>query len=169
MMTRSQQLVLIDDAVALDLPEDLSRGDWEHLIQELKAEGEQLARRTLRWQFRIADAVLFGAERFGEAAGQFIDKLGLSYWTIAKWASVARNVPADVRRDTLSMEHHRVVRNLPRSDQEQWLRRAESELLSARSLAKQIKSESGYLAHRHYGPPLNFRGLQYEPINENKA
>lgn len=60
--------------------------------------------------FEVGDWVNEGEAKFGEKASQFTDKF--SYWQVAKWSSVARRVPEEVRvlsHDKISFEHHRAI------------------------------------------------------------
>jgi len=155
-----------DLSLSLDLPEDLSIDEWGSVVAALSAEGAGLRAKTVAWCFRVGDAVNYGGRKFGEAAKELIDELGLTYWNVAKFASVARRVPPENRRLTLMLEHHRLIARLPAEEQRRWLVRADDARWSARHLASEITRETSPSGSRVFGPPLNFRGLRHEPINE---
>jgi len=164
-MTMDRSLARLPDSPSLALPEDLTYEEWAALVDQLKAVGGELMRRTTYWLFQVGDAVNFGQRKFGEAAARFIDEVGLSYWQVAKYASVARRVPPTSRKATLTFEHHRIVANLSPPDQLEWLGRAERDQLSGRALGDLVRAV-GRSEKGKFGPPLNFRELRHEPINE---
>ena len=95
-------------------------------------------KKTLPWL--IADWLAFG-EHYGEEYAQGVDDaLGnLAPSTLSNYASVARHIPPERRRATLSYSHHAVVAYMPREEQEHWLEQAETAGWSRRELEQHVK------------------------------
>lgn len=147
--------------------EDMDFDEWKQLVRRLKAEGKELLRRTTIWQFEVGDAVKLGESRYGNPARKFIEEEGFTYTAVRQYAWVARRIPLSRRRPNVPFAHHRLVATLPGSQQEEWLAKVEANALPVRALRKMIRSAGGLRRRpRRFGGPLNFRGLQYEPISE---
>jgi hypothetical protein len=75
-------------------------------------------------QFWIGDWILYGEQRFGEAAAQAAAYTGLKVDTVKQYAWVAERVPPPVRDPDLSFSHHREVADLPPVEQRRWIKQA---------------------------------------------
>ena len=103
----------------------------------LREQAAVLQSATTQFAFRVGDWVNEGEDTFGEKAHQLISDIGLPYWKVATYASVARRVPPENRlcsATNLTIEHHRVVAALALPEQRPLLERASSESMSTRAL-----------------------------------
>ena len=75
-------------------------------------------------QWWIADAINWGANRFGEQFSQALERLGAAYatQTLLNISYVGRAIPIERRRGfPLTFSHHATVAFLAPQDQDQWL------------------------------------------------
>lgn len=99
-------------------------------------------REKLAVPFYVGDIVNIGDEAFHERWTQVTDAFGgLDYNTVANYASVARKVPAQIRREALTFNHHACVAPLApdRQVQAAWLQRAIDEQLNVKQLRALIR------------------------------
>lgn len=90
-------------------------------------------------QFIIGDLAAYGVGEFKIGYEEIAEKTGYKVETVENYASVARNVPQEVRNENLSFNHHYHVAKLESDEQKAyWLNTAESYELSVRSLQKAI-------------------------------
>jgi hypothetical protein len=78
---------------------------------------------------------------FGERMAQAVENTGLAPQTLMNYASVARRVPPERRRQSLPYSYHAVVAPLEPADQERWLTDAEAEGWTRRELAHAVRDE----------------------------
>lgn len=108
--------------------------------------GAILARayRCLAWW--IGDWFNMGESLHGEAFSQLLDATQFDPATVQQYAWVARQVPRERRRASLSFSHHREVADLAPAEQTRWLARAEADGFSShrlrRELAKALRAEA---------------------------
>lgn len=128
----------------LAVHEELSFDEWAALAAQLNEASRCVA-------FLIGDWLIYG-QRFVKADGKArrrvkssqyeraIAATGLDRTTLQAYAYVARHVPASLRHEALSWEHHKAVAKLKPQEQRHWLN----------------------LAHRHQqeGPPISTRRLR---------
>jgi len=118
-------------------PTSLTWEDWCEYGRCLRDQGELLQGTLTQWCFAVGDWIIEGEDTFGEMAHQLIDDIGLTYWKVATYASVARRVPpenrlCDVPRITFS--HHQAVAALPAPEQRERLAQAASGGMTVREL-----------------------------------
>jgi len=118
------------------------------------------------YQFWIGDLLAIGEERFAEKADLVMNDLGLEYQSLANMKWVSKKVAPERRRPELSWQHHLYVAKMGPADQERWLKRAVEKKMSSATLKHAIKLQGGAGPRRLVGPPIDFRGLRYAPINE---
>jgi len=113
--------------------------DWMEEGRCLRDEGLHLRKLTTEWAFRVGTWWNTGELTWPHESSQMIDELGLSYWQITKFASVAARVPPENRlsRD-MSIEHYRAVAPLPLAEQREWLERAAVEGMTASALKRSL-------------------------------
>ena len=143
-------------------PFSLTWDDWAEEGRCLRDEGEMLRQKTTEWCFRVGDWVNRGEQTFGESAHQLIDEVGLSYWNIAKYASIARRVPPENRldaRQNITLEHYKLAAQLPAESQAAFLSTAAKTGLSASRLKEQLE-ENGMLT------PATRVGVLPEPTTD---
>jgi len=119
----------------------LTWDDWAEFGRCLRDQGELLQRTVTQWCFAVGDWVNEGEDTFGEMAHQLIDDIGLTYWKIATYASVARRVPPENRlcdSHKLTFGHHQAVAVLPAPEQRQRLQEAASASMSVRALREAV-------------------------------
>lgn len=81
---------------------------------------------SMEWgrQFWIGDCINWGETAYGEKYAQAVSETGLDEQTLMNYASIARRVPAHVRRVELSWSHHATVTRFPEAEQVEWLKAA---------------------------------------------
>lgn len=104
---------------------DFTNGDVTY--EELETALFVLGRMRDATAFGIGDGIIFGLERFGEAAAQIAEATGRSPDTIARFVRVAGSIWRSRRHPALSWSHHELVARQRYSPEEQdeWLRRAD--------------------------------------------
>lgn len=81
----------------------------------------------------------YGAQAYGEAYSQEIDKFGVDYSTVANERWVAKQFEFSRRRENLSWSHHAEVASLDRAEQDEVLDRAEQEGMTRKELRQLVK------------------------------
>lgn len=112
----------------LDVPAGQSFEEWQ-------ATGEKLCRteRVLNWW--IGDWWAAGHHRYGERAKVAAEGIfGLSFKSLAQYASVCRSFESSRRLEHLSFSHHAEVAALPTEEADALLERAESEGMATRAI-----------------------------------
>lgn len=90
-------------------------------------------------QFIIGDLANYGGDEFNLNYEEIADRTGYKKETVENYASVARNVPQEVRNENLSFNHHYHVASLDSDEQkEYWLMTADKYDLSVRSFQNVI-------------------------------
>jgi hypothetical protein len=135
----------------LSISEDLSFEEWEGLATNLCEAARGVA-------FVIGDWLIYGERRFATAVPgkelcrvksedyeRAIKATGLDRTTLHAYTYVARRVPASLRNQLLSWEHHKTVAKLEPDDQSRWLQLAAERLedgqpVSTRRLRKSIQA-----------------------------
>lgn len=120
--------------VGLALPEDTPFDQWVEL-------GERLGRANRLSGWLIGDWLNFGERKYGETYSQGMDATGLSYQALADYAWVAGKFDLSLRKENLSITHHKHVAALPTEEQQEWLDCAVAEEWSAADLRKAIKGD----------------------------
>lgn len=115
---------------------NLTREDYETLGFVLGGMHE-----TLKWA--IGDYLIEGERRYGQEAYQLQEALGISEESRRQYVRVAEAIPMPRRHSELTWSHHRSVAALEPSEQDEWLRRAESEGWSKADLDAHRKPENG--------------------------
>lgn len=122
-----------------DVPQDV----WESATKDIVDMFEQSHELHARSMFMLGDALRFGEDKFGESYAQAIDAtravMRLKMKTIENAAWIASKIPAELRRDTLSLTHHEIVAKLSVDEQREFLDRAENEGLSTQELKKAVQ------------------------------
>ncbi len=117
-------------------------------------------------QFEIGDRTIEGENEFGARVWKAIEKFGYKRVSVDNIVRVCRAIPPDERHPLLRYSHHVQVYTLPRRERQVWLDRAETHDWNITEFQKQLKIQLGSRDKRKFGPPLNFRGLVYEPTEE---
>lgn len=107
-----------DTGLVFNAPQNLSWESYENL-------GRELARIGRAYPWMVGDLVNAGHDVFGEEFSQIEDVLPHSPQTIANYSSVARYIPRDRRRKTLSFSVHEAVAYLEPRAREKLLDMAE--------------------------------------------
>lgn len=97
---------------------ELSEAEWWEL-------GRQLAGLKQLTEWAVADYLAYGEGRVGERYWQVAEMFSCSPQTVRNMAWVARRIPKDQRRVTLTFTHHRMVAALPEARRNELLLRAE--------------------------------------------
>lgn len=133
-----------DVAVMVDV--EMTETAWKPLgemsWEQWESAGAQLQRMGRAWQFWFGDWVTWGEAHYGEKYVQAIDITGLDYQTVANVVSVAKRVPPERRRSSLSWSHHEVVASLPPAEQDKWLDEAEQEGMTRNRLRSRLQGTS---------------------------
>jgi hypothetical protein len=126
-------------ATELRFPPNLPYESWERI-------GKALGAGSSAFQFWLGDWHNFGEAQYrkGETYQQALEATGRSLGGLYNVASVARRVPASVRRTDLSWSHHREVAALGRAKQIEWLARAAANTWSVNMLHDTLR-EAGEL------------------------
>lgn len=117
----------------LTLSEKLSYAEWESVGFDLAKVGKAM-------QWWIGDWVNYGGKRYGETYKAAIDATGMSYGTVANFASTCASFESSRRRENLAFSHHVAVQPLEPDRQDELLDRAESEGLSCAKLREIVRS-----------------------------
>ena len=127
----------------LDLPAGLSFGEWEEVGQALFWIKERLveAQETTAWA--IGDWLDYGEFKYGEKFAQAVEMFGRSESRLQNIQWVARNIPPQRRRKTLSFRHHAEVAGLEPRDQDKLLSRAEQEGLTSQDVRQERRKLTG--------------------------
>ena len=141
----------------LQVTADLSFEEWQSMASRFGAAMSSAA-------FVIGDWLVYGEDHFrgqkrlpgfegdsissrrvsSEIYDEALRLTGLDRSTLVTYAYVARRVPASLRNEQLSWEHHKAVAKLKEEDQQHWLQIAEAEgddehgTVSTRRLRKSI-------------------------------
>jgi hypothetical protein len=121
--------------IGLSLGDGLSYADWE-------AVGFELAKVGKAMQWWIGDWVNYGGKRYGETYKAAIEATGMSYGTVANFASVCAAFESSRRRENLSFKHHVEVWSLDPDQQDELLDQAETERLSCAKLREIVRSKN---------------------------
>ena len=87
----------------------------------------------------IGDMINLGEDRHGESFSQVCEGV-VSTEMLSRYASVARRVPAELRRPNLSWSAHAAVARLPHQQQKRYLKLAEENGWSSEELRKRVRA-----------------------------
>ena len=125
--------------------------DWMEQGRCLRDEGLHLRGLTTEWAFRVGEWWNHGENTWPHESSQMMDELGLSYWQITKFASIAARVPPENRlsrdkSELLTVEHYRAVANLSPEKQPEALEMAVEGGMSASGLKLWLAEKAGATA-----------------------
>jgi hypothetical protein len=121
----------------LDLPDTLSRGQWEEIGQALRR-----AEKSVQWW--IGDWLRYGERRWGETYTQAAQETGRSRGALRNMKSVAdRFADKSRRRDDLDWTDHAEVASLDPETADALLEKAAREQLSTRDLRAEVAKIKG--------------------------
>jgi hypothetical protein len=122
-------------SIGLDLPDDLTREDWETIAAHIEG-----SRNGYQWWY--VDWYAHSCKHYGDGV-KAAKKLGVPYGTLRNWVVVARRLPLSFRHDGLTFEHHIVVAMVTSlqtpEERFKWLSRAHKQKWSAARLRKEVK------------------------------
>lgn len=123
-------------ATGLAIDAGLALEDWKALVSRLVP----LESEVPWW---VGDAIIYAEKEYGRAVAYTAlrEATGRADHTLENRASVARAVPADVRRGDLSWTHHREVARLEPEEQREWLARARAEGWTSKKLGRMVRGE----------------------------
>ena len=105
---------------------------WGAELQRLKSLGENLV-------LTMADGIVFGIDRYGEDAWQFLDQLGIQHETIRQLEKVGRQFPPEKRIQGLTFKHYRAVLRFDDKQATKLLKGAAHEGVSASEFERRHK------------------------------
>lgn len=149
-------------AVGLEVPADISEGEWLALMQRMRGLDSGVA-----WAI---GALINHAEKiWGQSYEQLEAVTGYKYQTLADYAWLDRTVPFSIRIEKLSPSHHRAVAGLPKdAEKAYWLNEAATNDWSVAELKRQVSgaskteiiSEDSWLFQKERVPSLRAGHLQ---------
>jgi hypothetical protein len=122
---------VIWDHLGLNLPPDLSFGEWERIGEKL-----QSIHKGILWA--IGDWLNYGEHKYGEMYTQAIDATGYSVETLKKAKALGARFQRPQRTE-LSWSHHLTVAYLPPEERTEKLQQAVENHWSKRELQAAIK------------------------------
>jgi hypothetical protein len=92
-------------------------------------------------KWAIADALIWGESHRPEEFGQVFDRetFGDRYEQISSWMRVAKRIPPERRKPSLSWSAHRAVSHLEPDKRDRWLDRAEAEGWRSNELEAEVR------------------------------
>lgn len=126
-------------ATSLDLPADMSYDRYEALGVALGR-----AHRTVTWM--IGDWINFGERAYGEKYAQAVEATNMTPATLMNYASIARKVPRERRREGVPFSVHALVAPLPPREQKEWLDRTERNEWTREELREQLRGKQSVSA-----------------------
>ncbi len=167
----------------LEVTADLSFEEWQSMASRFGAAMSSAA-------FVIGDWLVYGEDHFrgqkrlpgfedesistrrvsSEIYDEALRLTGLDRSTLVTYAYVARRVPASLRNEQLSWEHHKAVAKLKEEDQQRWLQIAEAEgddahgAVSTRRLRKSITAGRLLTAEEMTSDPADRGRLNHIPF-----
>lgn len=169
--------------IGLQVTADLSFEEWQSMASRFGAAMSSAA-------FVIGDWLVYGEDHFrgqkrlpgfeddsissrrvsSEIYDEALRLTGLDRSTLVTYAYVARRVPASLRNEQLSWEHHKAVAKLKEEDQQRWLQIAEAEgddehgAVSTRRLRKSITAGRLLSAEEMTSDPADRGRLNHIPF-----
>ena len=117
------------------MPEGLPYDAWAELGSAIGR-----SRRVMTWA--LGDWLVFGEHAYGEKYAQAADATGYDAGSLMNLSSVCSRVKREIRREGLSMEHHRAVAFLESDDEKvAWLDKAEKHGWGREELRARVKGE----------------------------
>lgn len=89
--------------------------------------------------FWIGDWLNYGEKTYGETYAQAMDETGYNYQTLSNDKWVARKIEISRRRENLSFRHHQEVADLEPEEQEEMLKKAETDKLPSNEFRKIVR------------------------------
>jgi hypothetical protein len=120
----------------LILPEGMEFDAWASV-----GSGLDMIDRAVNWW--IGDWLLYGENSYGETYTQAVQETGRSRQTLTNLTSVAKRVPPEVRRATLSWTHHEAVSPLSVAQQRKILDLAEEQGWTVRQTREAVREAQG--------------------------
>jgi len=121
---------------------EMTDTEWTPLgdmaYEQWHAAGAQLQKMGRAWQFWCGDWLNYGEARYGEKYAQAIETTDFARQTLLNVASIAKRVPPERRRESLSFSHHEAVASLKPAEQDRWLSEAESEGYTVKRLRSRL-------------------------------
>lgn len=125
--------ILTATRFGLELPDGTTLEEWTEIGRTLC-----LGQQSMQW--KIGDWWAFGEHRYGQRAKIAAEGVfGLSFGTLATYASVSRAFECSMRIEHLSFAHHQVAAGLSSAEAKEVLDRAVSENLSTRDLRRHVQ------------------------------
>ncbi len=143
----------------LIIEDGLDPKEWiSEVIVPLRSMIETMNGSMLWWW---GDALNYGERNYGEMYSQALNESDYAYGTLRNAKYVAERIPLSRRHDNLSWSHHAEVAS--EEQQDQWLKRAETEQLSKSDLRKAIRQSKAV-----YNDAPNTDAGQFEAIRGAK-
>lgn len=125
--------------------------EWKRITESICLLFEKSDKTHSQAAMMLGDALRFGEEKFGEKYADVIDATrdymrARGIEQAKNWMWVAGKIPPHIRRINLPFAHHELVAKLEQSEQDEFLKLAEAEAMTVRSLREKIKE-------RHPGKP----------------
>lgn len=124
-------------ATALSIPADYDYVRWSALASGFNEARKRIGHKAIHWY--LGDWMLHGECHIGQEYTQALDDTGYDVGTLQTDIGVAKAFAAIRRRDSLSFEHHRLVRYLDPEKQDEWLDRSERESLTTAQLRRLLQ------------------------------
>jgi hypothetical protein len=123
-------------SVGLDVPPDISEGEWLALMQRMRGLDSGVA-------WAVGALINHANRKWGQTYEQLVELTGYKYQTLADYAWLDGAVPFSIRIEKLSPSHHRAVAALASDEAKaQWLQQAAEEDWSVAELKRQISDAS---------------------------
>jgi hypothetical protein len=123
-------------SVGLEVPPDISEGEWLALMQRMRGLDSGVA-------WALGALTNHAESTWGQTYEQVGEITGYKYQTLADYAWLDRAIPFSIRIEKLSPSHHRAVAGLKDdSDKAYWLQQAAEQDWSVAELKRQISDAS---------------------------
>jgi hypothetical protein len=123
--TQTKQMAHFNDAPGFKITRTGLQIKGQPTFEEAEIFGRQLATLEHATQWAIGKFVIWLEEHYGELASQIIDEsYGWNVDSLKVYKWVHEKVSEDVRQESLSFQHHKIVAGLPPAQQKSWLAKA---------------------------------------------
>lgn len=119
--------------IGLTMTDEVTKDEWMAFFKAIR-------RITNSIQWIIGDLAAYGKEKFNLDYEDIAGISGYRRKTVEEYASISRNVPITIRRETLSFGHHQLVAPMPEHEQISWLAYAEENELSVAKLREAMNT-----------------------------